>query len=142
MNSGGLGVGSVSIVLIFTVLCLTVFSLITFYVAGNDKTLADAKAEAVVSYYEADTRAEAILAEILSMQDIPDKINDTPIFSEYADDNKTEIIYFQVPISDVSAIYVNVARGEETYNILSWKMIFTDEWNRDDSLNLWPGTSN
>ena len=54
MKNGGIGVGSASIVLVFAVLCLTVFSLITLVVAGNDKVLVDAGAKLVTAYYEAD----------------------------------------------------------------------------------------
>jgi len=142
MNSGGLGFGSVSIVLIFAVLSLSVFSLITYYVADNDKKLVDAKAEAVAGYYEADTLAESILAEIITSQVTPDAINGTAVFSEIDDDGKTESIYFMTPISEISALYVNITRTDETFDILSWKMIMIDDWNHDDSLNLWPGVSN
>jgi len=119
MNSGGLGVGSASIILIFAVLCLTVFSLITFYVAENDKALVDAKAEAVVDFYEADAEAEKILAEIMSSDEIPDSIN------------------FLVPVSDISALYVSAERTGDLLHILSWKMILLEEWSRDDTLNVW-----
>jgi len=43
MGKSGIGVGSASIVLVFAILCLTIFSLITYVVAGNEKALVDAK---------------------------------------------------------------------------------------------------
>jgi len=141
MKSGGLGVGSVSIVLIFAVLCLTVFSLITFYIAGNDKALVDAKADAAISYYKADALAESILAEILSSRETPENIKGTAIYSEF-DDSMMENVYFITPISDISALYVNIIRKDDAFDILSWKMIFPDEWSRDDSINIWQGTTN
>ena len=123
MNSGGLGVGSASIILIFAVLSLTVFSLITFYVAENDKVLVDAKADSVVSFYEADAQAEAVLAQIMSSDVTPG-----------------ETVSFMTPISDISALYVSVLRTDYAFEILSWKMIMIDDWSSDDTLNVWPGT--
>jgi len=137
MNSGGLGVGSASIILIFAVLCLTVFSLITFYVAENDKALVDAKANAVVSFYEADARAEAILAQIMSSDTLPATINGTSINSEIVQESMMEIIYFMIQISNSSALYVCLSAANDIYDILSWKMVITDEWNIDDTLNVW-----
>ena len=137
MNSGGLGVGSASIILIFAVLCLTVFSLITFYVAENDKALVDAKAEAVVSFYEADARAEAVVAEIMSSDTLPATINGVSIHSEIMQESMMEIIYFMTQISNISALYVSLTHSDNSFNILSWKMVITDEWNIDDSLNVW-----
>jgi len=137
MNSGGLGIGSASIILIFAVLCLTVFSLITFYVAENDKALVDAKAEAVVSFYEADAKAEAVLAEIMSSETIPDSVNGITIHNEQKLDSMAQIVYFMTPISDTSALYVSLSAEDKILNILSWKMILIEQWNRDDSLDVW-----
>jgi len=142
MKSGGLGVGSASIVLVFAVLSLTIFSLITFYVAGNDKSLTDAKANAAVSYYDADARAEKILSEIIASPITPGSVNDTIIYIEPSDDGVTETMSFMTSISEISALYVKVSRNDNTFSILSWKMIMIDDWNHDDSLNLWPGVSN
>jgi hypothetical protein len=52
MDKKGMGIGSASLVLIFAVLCLTVFALISLSAAQNDKALADANAALVKAYYE------------------------------------------------------------------------------------------
>ncbi|MCL2627781.1 MAG: hypothetical protein FWD44_03675 [Oscillospiraceae bacterium] len=142
MKSSGIGVGSISIVLVFTVLSLTVFSLIMLYVSGNDKALVDAKAEAVKNYYSADAEAEAILAEIMSSENLPESINGSAIYSEFDSINMTEKISFVAPISETTALYVNIVRKDDNFDILSWKMVMIDTPGYDGSLNLWPGTSN
>ena len=76
-NGSGMGVGSASIILVFAVLCLTVFSLITFVVAKNNKALVDTQAQLVVGYYTADAQADKIFAQFLTTKElIPSGIRD------------------------------------------------------------------
>jgi len=139
MGKSGIGVGSASIVLVFAVLCLTIFSLITFVVAGNDKALVDAKAEMVTGYYEADTLAELILTDILSPGDTPDTIRGVPINTRFDEDQNSETTYFFCNISDSKALFVNIILHDDTFDILSWRMYDKDEWEIDDSINVWTG---
>jgi len=139
MGKSGIGVGSASIILVFAVLCLTIFSLITFVVAGNEKNLVSAKVQLVTGYYEADALAEFILADILSSDSIPDSIRGVDINTGWDDTLEAQTTYFLCPISDIKALYVNLVIREDSYDILSWRMYDTDEWVFDDSINVWTG---
>ena len=138
-NKGGIGVGSASIVLVFAVLCLTVFTLITFIVANNDKALVDAETSLVTGYYKADTLAEHILADLLKADTLPSKIGDIEINTQWDDELNMETTYFLCPISDVKALYVNLAFHYDSFDILSWRMRDIDEWEIDTSINVWSG---
>jgi len=139
MGKGGIGVGSASIVLVFAVLCLTIFSLITFVVAGNDKALVDAKVHLVSGYYEADALAEQILVDILKADAVPETIRGVDIYSEWNEELETDTTYFFCSVSDIKALYVNFVIRDDSFDILSWRMWDTDEWEFDDSLNVWSG---
>jgi len=145
MGKSGIGVGSASIVLVFAVLCLTVFSLITFVVAGNDKNLVDAKAALVTGYYEADALAELIYSDILAAADgsdsapIPDTIHGVQLNRGFSERFNTETIYFFCDISDAKALYVNLAVHNDSFDILSWRMYDKDEWESNDTTNVWTG---
>ena len=143
MSKGGIGVGSASIVLVFSVLCLTVFTLITFVVAGNDKALADAEAELVEGYYRADALAERILAEIATAEAGP-PASILGVDIEYGWSNAlfTDTVYYLCPINDSKSLYVELASNWGYYDILSWKMVDVDEWAYDDSMHLWLGDDN
>lgn len=140
-GGGGMGVGSASIMLIFAVLCLTVFSLISLSVAQTDKSLADTEAILVTEYYEADEFAERILAVIVGSDIIPDEVLGVSIDSEWDWDLSAEVAEYSCPISDIKDLSVKVAVGEDSYDILVWKMVSTDEWVIDDSINVWSGDS-
>jgi len=139
MNKGGLGVGSASIILIFAVLSLTIFSLITFVVAKNDRTLVEAQSELVVSYYEADSAAEKILVELLDMDLLPKSINGVDIGKVWNEERQSESIYFFYSINETKKLFVNVIIDEDTFDILSWRMYNIDEWVYDDRLPVWTG---
>ena len=141
MNKGGVGVGSASIVLVFSVLCLTVFSLITFVVAGNDKVLVDTESKFVLGYYEADALAERVLSEVLGAwpSGIPDSILGVDIGSEWDMDLFADVLHYSCPLSDDKELYVKLAVYDDSFDILSWRMRDTGEWEMDTNLNVFMG---
>ena len=55
-------IGGSSLLVIFSVLCLTVFALLSLSTVLADQRLEDASVKAVAAYYEADCAAEEIFA--------------------------------------------------------------------------------
>jgi len=139
MNKSGIGVGSASIVLVFAILCMTIFSLITFVVASNEKKLTEVQAELITGYYNADALADLILADILAADTIPETIRGVNIYSGWDDEFNAETTYFFCYISDIKALYVNLVLRDDGFDILSWRMYDTDDWIYDGSMNIWAG---
>jgi len=139
MGKGGMGVGSASIVLIFAVLCLTIFTIITYMVTNNERALIDAKAELIKGYYEADALAEQILQELLDANTTPDRVHGVNIETGIDEDLGIETTHFYCRITDIKSLYVKLAIREDSFDILSWRMYDTDEWVFDDTINVWTG---
>ena len=139
MNKSGIGIGSASVVLVFTVLCLTVFSLISYTTAANDKALTDVEARLVKSFYKVDTIAECILAELIAADKMPDHLGGVKITSRWDWDLTAETAEFSCVASDGKELYVKVAFYGNEYDILSWRMRNTGVWETDDDLPVWPG---
>ena len=140
MNKGGIGVGSASIVLIFAVLCLTIFSLISYIVTQNSKALVEAEANLVIGYYKADAAAQLVLAELLASYNIPASIRGVEIDVEHNADADSKLVSFSYPIynTDAKVLFVQVAIfPNSSYDLLSWRMINTAQWEKDDGLDLW-----
>ena len=57
-------IGGSSLLVIFAVLCLTVFALLSLGTVQAEKRMADASAEAVTAYYAADLQAQEIFARL------------------------------------------------------------------------------
>ena len=139
MNRSGIGIGSASVVLVFAVLCLSVFALISYTAAGNDRTLAEVERRLVMSYYEADTLAEFITAELLAANIIPRSIRDVEIASRWDRTLAARTAEFSCPMSGDKELYVKIALRGDTYDILSWRMRNIGTWEFDDSIPVWLG---
>jgi len=139
MGKSGVGVGSASIVLVFAVLCLTVFSLITYVVAGNDRSLVEAKIGLVSGYYEADALAEQILLELLAADETPQSIQGVTIYTKWDEERGVETTHFFCKISEIKSLYVHLILRDDSFDIITWRMYDTDEWEFDNSINVWPG---
>ena len=139
MNKSGIGIGSASVVLVFAVLCLTIFALISYTAALNDRALTEVEIRLVKGYYEADTLAEFILAEILAADNIPDYTRGVTIETRWDWDLMAETVEFSCVISDEKELYVKVAFYGDSYDILSWRIQNTREWAIDTGLPVWQG---
>ncbi|MCL2499509.1 MAG: hypothetical protein FWE90_04135 [Defluviitaleaceae bacterium] len=137
----GIGIGSASIVLVFAVLCLTIFSVITYASALADKALSEIEATLVRQYYEADTLAELIVSELLAAEEFPDTVHGIQIVSEWDWDLWMETLSFVCKISDKMELHVVLGIQDENLSILAWRMRDTGGWERDETLNLFDGDS-
>lgn len=127
----GLGVGSVSLILIFSVLCLTIFALLTLSSARSDTALARRAARSAQEYYAADTEAQLILAQLteaLRSGERPDTVRGCPV--SY----------------DAAGAAFSVCAGQDRYlsvalspsgEVTSWREVSGEGWNSDESINVY-----
>jgi len=134
MNKGGMGMGSALIVLVFVVLCLSIFALISLSSANYDQALAQVAARNVKGYYEADALAETIVAEILAAKTIPSEILGVEI------ESFMDSVMFSCPVSDNKELHVEIALAANAYSIRKWRMQDIDSWELIDiGLPVWLG---
>ena len=124
-------VGGSSLLVIFAVLCLTVFALLGLSTVQADGRLSDASAEAVSAYYAADCQAEAILAR-LRAGDLPSGVEET-----VTPEGRT--CAYTCPISDTQTLAVEVRLEGTDYTVLRWQAVSTADWAADETLDLWDG---
>ena len=120
-------VGGSSLLVIFAVLCLTVFALLGLSTVQADTRLSDASAEAVQAYYAADGAAEAILARLRNGE-MPDGVEADGSWYSYT-----------CPINETQALFVTVEVTGGAYTILQWQAQPTIRWESDDTLVVWDG---
>ena len=129
-KSAPINVGTSSIMMLFAVLCLTVFALLSLSTVQANGRLADASVAAVSAYYQADCQAEAVLARLRSGQ-VPEGV---------AADGDTYT--YTCPISDTQSLEVRVRLEGDSWTVLRWQAVSTVEWEAEDSLDLWSGVMN
>lgn len=120
-------VGGSSLLVIFGVLALTVFALLTLTTVQADGRLSQASADAVAAYYAADCQAEEILAQLRS--------GETP--EGVAADGDT--YYYRCPISGTQDLSVAVRVAGRDYTVLRWQAVSAVDWTADESLAVWDG---
>ncbi len=121
-------VGGSSLLVIFAVLCLTVFAMLSLSTVLADERLRSASAEAIENYYAADFEAERVLSEIRS--------GERPEGVEFKDEN---IVSYTCPISDTQVLAVEIELTQEGYRITRWQAVYTADWTPDNKINVWSG---
>ena len=139
MNNRGHGIGGASIILIFAVLCMTIFSLISLQTALAGQNLATAQEKYIKDYYNADTQAEHVLAEIINAVVVPDNIGGIDITTGYDEHLRAETYAFSCTVNDTKELYVKAAVKRDACDILVWTVQDTAFWIFDDSLPVWHG---
>lgn len=123
-------VGGSSLLVIFAVLCLTVFAVLSLTQAQADRRLAQNSWSAVTGYYRADCQAQEILSRLRAGERPQDVTAEGEGVFSYA-----------CPISDAQTLQVRVRLTGENYEILTWQAVFTADWQADEDLDLWDGST-
>lgn len=120
-------VGASSLMVVFAVLCLTVFALLSVSTARADGRLSHKANTAITGYYEADYRAEEVLAQ-LRAGIVPAGVT------------REEGMYtYRCPISDTQVLIVQVSLEGSAYKIHRWQAVSTTDWQADDRIPVWDG---
>lgn len=120
-------VGISSLLVIFAVLCLVVFALLSVSTVQAQKRLAESSREAIYGYYRADCEAEEILATLRDGQ-CPDGVVQSG-----------DVFTFTCRISDTQLLAVSVKLNEDQYTILQWQAVSAVDWEAEDKLPVWGG---
>ncbi len=147
-------IGSVSLLMIFIVLCLAVFSTLSLSGSLSEYRYSQKIAQHHADYYNASASASRILREIdqilhLSYDEQTEQYYDT-IEKQLAllDGVEADLISeppsitYKIPIDDSQSLRIMLALNAPDelkkgyYRITAWQEIPSSEWNGDDSLNL------
>jgi len=134
-------IGTSSLILIFIVLCLVTFGLLSLSNAKSDWNLAAKNKDAVAAYYEADAKG----VEFVAMVDgivretggQPDRLK--AALNDYYRE-ESGVIATEIPMDFGQVLCVELQYAENLdYEILTWKVYNQDEYEIDDSLPVWTG---
>lgn len=104
-------VGGCSLLVIFSVLCLTIFSLLTVSTAKAEQRLSVVSADAVRAYYQADAEAEQIFARI-RCGDIPKNVTVEDGIYSYA-----------CRVTPTLYLHVQLYFSDDEWTVLSWQTV-------------------
>lgn len=116
--------GGPSLMVTFTVLMLTILSLLTLVQAQNDQRLAERSAENVRAYYAAELKAQETLAKLRAGEPVPG-VTDSDGF-----------LTLTFPVSRFQTLYVTV--DAETRDVICWQTAAHPD-APNETLPVWSG---
>ncbi len=134
-------VGGSSLLVVFAVLALTVFALLSLSTVRADARLGGTSAQAVTDYYAADCRAQEIFALLRSGEGAPEGVELTAEIIDYYGDGGEVIYTYAVSVSDTQELQVKVRQRGEDWTVLRWQTAPVGDWEFDDTLSVWDGES-
>ena len=120
-------IGGSSLLVIFAVLCLTVFALLSLSTAQAEKRMSDASAQALTAYYAADLEAEQIFARLRAGENVPGVQKNARLYS------------YSCPISEQQILEVELENKENTWHVCRWQVI-ARSGTVSETLPVWNGT--
>ena len=129
-------IGSSSLILIFIVLCLVTFSVLSLGNAKREDALSRRSADSVQEYYRADAAGEAFLQLADQALLKGDKASLMPYLQSASGTYCTD-----VTMNAGQALRVELALDweQKTYQVLSWKVYHQEDYEIDQSIPVWSG---
>ena len=150
-------IGSSSLLMVFLVLGLVVFAILSLSTAKSDSAFAEKQAAHRSEYYEACNTAEDIVADVsramngetvgTARSDIQEYLtsyrhDDIALTPGTDEESAAPILTFSVPINESQELSVELALDftsrmiEDNVRRTKWQVVSTDEWESDDSVQL------
>ena len=129
MKRGGTMTGAVSLVMIFCVLCMAVFAVLTLSTAVREQGLAELTAQRAAEYYEADRQAAAIAAALIAGEAVEADVS-------YELTGEGAVASYVVPAGGELLLEVRLLLTGSEYEVLAWRTIYAGDWTPDNSMEL------
>ena len=113
-------VGGTSLITIFAVLCLIVFTLLTLSTVVASRDLAERSHDAVAAYYAADSQAEQIFAQA---EQIFAQLRAGVIPADVTVEGNRYC--YTCPISDTQFLSVELVQENGDWNVIAWRTCST-----------------
>ena len=134
-------IGLTSLILIFIILCLATFSLLSLSSARGDQSLAVRSAQAVTEYYRADAQGEKWLKQADAILQKETIAGNVALELGCNVDEKTGYISTDISMERGQALHIDLALtgNENRYEVKSWYVYDSGNYEIDDSMPVWGG---
>ncbi|MCI8631246.1 MAG: hypothetical protein HFG67_03105 [Firmicutes bacterium] len=126
-------VGGASLLVVFAVLCLTVFVLLSLTTVSADDRISEASADAIADYYAADFEAQQVLAQIRAGEIPEDVTVNGNVYSYKCAVSDTIDLSAEVRIDDDG-------NGGSKFTVMRWQTVRSGDVEIDEGLDVWDGT--
>ena len=136
-NEYGINIGSSTLIMIFALLCLVVFSLLAYNTALNEKNLALKISNETKAYYEADYKATKIKNKIEN--NITNGKSIASLVDYEKNRNGSNYIGYSVKIDENKKLSVELRRSGSNLKVVKWTEVNEASENYNNKLDVWGG---
>lgn len=122
-NTVSIGIGMSTFMMIFVVLCLTIFATLTYLQARHNLQETDKIIDANVAYYNADYKATEIYEQLIS------HLEDDSFFKENGITKQDHTYHYSVSITDTRTLEVTVCKNQDKLKVIQWQETATMQGN-------------
>lgn len=143
-RSPKINVGGASIVVIFCVLCLSIFSILALLSANSEKKLALKSASAVENYYMADVSCAKVAQTVadLYLSGAADKDIEEYVYSVFGSVGRSAdgiSVSYSWKVDEQQEIFVDLSLLDKEVRVNAWQARYVGDWEIDDSIEVWDG---
>lgn len=138
-ESAPFGTGMSSLLMIFVVLCLTVFGVLAYMTARADDRLTQRSAQMVQAYYTADAKAEEALAQLdeALLEFDPETALESAGFTVRTENGKP-VGELEILVNDTRMYRLQVVIENESYRVITRQTEDDTVWE-EEHLDVWDG---
>lgn len=137
----GFNVGSASIIMVFAVLCLTIFSVLSFTTSSSDLRLSLRASKSISDYYAAELRAQDTILFINQQIKEGKTLDNLKMHLEEVDLESSDFtIRFSEAVDDRRMLLVELTFDKD-YNmtVTRWNLLASKDWVPDFGMDIWSG---
>lgn len=155
LNKQKIQIGTSSMLLIFTVLCLVIFSTLSLASANADYTLAIKNEKNVIRYYQVDSKGEELKKQVNKQlitlavraenkeefiaflkETFKESFNEKDSLISYTiDAGCDQVLIIQLKVND----YAGITEAKQNYKVTSWIIQNKVDYEVDNNMPVWSG---
>ena len=136
-RGGGITPGVISLVVIFVVLAICIFAVLSLVTAQTENKLAKATVGALEDYYKADYTAARVFEDARQKFQSGDHLDAIAqaLNLEYEDG----VLSAGFAVGDKQVLYMALREQGGSLVAASWQLLRIEDWNPDDTIDVWDG---
>lgn len=118
--------GGTTLLVVFAVLCLVVFAMLSLSTVQAERKLSDSSRDAATAYYSADLEAQRVFARLRCGEEVPGVKVENGVYS------------YSCALSGEQKLIVELEKNENGWKVLRWQCA-ARQGEIDDTLPVWSG---
>jgi archaellum component FlaF (FlaF/FlaG flagellin family) len=139
----GFFMGITTIAVIFVVVCITIFAVLSLSTAMQEERLSEKYADSVSAYWKTDNECTEVTNEFYELWSSNADITEydllcTELGADLESTSDGITISFNKSIDESNALAITLSIGDE-FTVTKWQQEYSASWEADTSMGVWQG---